>query len=63
MLVMALGMGGVFVAVTTAANADVPANQAGLATGLRTSNTRAAAPLILAPSDVAPEPADLRPSR
>jgi EmrB/QacA subfamily drug resistance transporter len=124
MLVMALGMGGVFVAVTTAANAGVPASQAGLAagllnasqqlgsalglavlsaiaitrtngllaahaarpealaagyhrgllvgsifmlaaaaTGLRTSNTRAAAPLILAPSDVAPEPADLRPSR
>jgi EmrB/QacA subfamily drug resistance transporter len=118
MLVMALGMGGVFVAVTGAANAGVPADQAGLAAGLlnasqqlgsalglailsaiaitrtdsllgahatrlsalaagyhrgllvgsifmvgaaatafRIGNTRAAAPIVLAASDIAPEPA------
>ena len=118
MLVMALGMGGVFVAVTTAASTGVPGDQAGLAAGLlnasqqlgsalglailsaiaiarttsllaahttrltalaagyhrglvagsvfmlgaaiaalRTRNTRAAAQLVLAPSDNAPQPA------
>jgi hypothetical protein len=98
MLVMALGMGGVFVAVTTAANAGVLAGKAGLAilsaiaisrtndllaahtarldalaagyhrgllvgsifmlgaavVALRIGNTRAAAQLVLAPSDIAP---------
>ncbi len=118
MLVMALGMGAVFVAATAAGNAGVPPGQAGLAAGLlsasqqlgsalglailsaiaisrtesllaahaarpealtsgyhrgllagsifmvaaaaialRTNNTRAAAPLVIAPSEAAPEPA------
>jgi MFS family permease len=48
MLVMALGMGGVFVAVTTAANAGVPASQAGLAAGLLNASQQLGSALGLA---------------
>jgi EmrB/QacA subfamily drug resistance transporter len=48
MLVMALGMGGVFVAVTTAANAGVPAEQAGLAAGLLNASQQLGSALGLA---------------
>ena len=45
---MALGMGGVFVAVTTAANAGVPASQAGLAAGLLNASQQLGSALGLA---------------
>ena len=48
MLVMALGMGGVFVAVTTAANAGVPADKAGLAAGLLNASQQLGTALGLA---------------
>jgi EmrB/QacA subfamily drug resistance transporter len=48
MLVMALGMGAVFVAVTTAANAGVPAGQAGLAAGLLNASQQVGSALGLA---------------
>jgi EmrB/QacA subfamily drug resistance transporter len=48
MLVMALGMGGVFVAVTTAASAGVPAEQAGLAAGLLNASQQLGSALGLA---------------
>jgi EmrB/QacA subfamily drug resistance transporter len=48
MLVMALGMGGVFVAVTTAANAGVPGDQAGLAAGLLNASQQLGSALGLA---------------
>ncbi|HKO27551.1 MAG TPA: MFS transporter, partial [Solirubrobacteraceae bacterium] len=48
MLVLALGAGGVFVGVTTAANAGVPANVAGLAAGLLSTSQQLGMALGLA---------------
>jgi EmrB/QacA subfamily drug resistance transporter len=48
MLVMAVGLGAVFVAVTTAANAGVPADQAGLAAALLNASQQVGAALGLA---------------
>jgi EmrB/QacA subfamily drug resistance transporter len=48
MLVMALGMGAVFVAATAAANAGVPAGQAGLAAGLLNASQQLGSALGLA---------------
>jgi hypothetical protein len=48
MLVMALGRGSVFVAVTTAANAGVPGDQAGLAAGLLNASRQLGSALGLA---------------
>lgn len=47
-MVMALGFGGVFVGVTTAANAGVPAHQAGLAAGLLSTSQQLGMALGLA---------------
>jgi MFS family permease len=48
LLLMSLGLGAVFVAVTTAANAGVPAHQAGLAAGLLNTSQQLGAALGLA---------------
>jgi len=46
--VMSIGLGAVFVTVTTAANAGVPANQAGLAAGLLNTSLQLGSALGLA---------------
>jgi hypothetical protein len=48
MMVMSLGLGAVFVAVTTAANAGVPADKAGLAAALLNSSQQVGGALGLA---------------
>jgi EmrB/QacA subfamily drug resistance transporter len=48
MMVMSIGLGAVFVAVTTAANAGVPADQAGLAAALLNASQQVGAALGLA---------------
>jgi EmrB/QacA subfamily drug resistance transporter len=48
LLLMSLGLGAVFVSVTTAANAGVPAHQAGLAAGLLNTSQQLGAALGLA---------------
>jgi predicted MFS family arabinose efflux permease len=48
LLVMSIGLGGVFVGVTTAANAGVPADKAGLAAGLLNTSQQLGAALGLA---------------
>jgi MFS family permease len=48
MMVMSIGLGGVFVAVTTAANAGVPADKAGLAAALLNSSQQVGGALGLA---------------
>ena len=48
LLVMAIGLGAVFVGVTTAANAGVPADKAGLAAGLMNTSQQLGAALGLA---------------
>ena len=48
LIVMALGFGGVFVGVTTAANAGVPSHQAGLAAGLLSTSQQLGMALGLA---------------
>jgi MFS family permease len=48
LVVMSIGLGTVFVAVTTAANADVPANEAGLAAGLLNTSLQLGSALGLA---------------
>src|SRR5206468_2371087 len=48
LVVMSIGLGAVFVAVTTAANAGVPAHQAGLAAGLLNTSLQLGSALGLA---------------
>ena len=48
MMVMSLGLGAVFVAVTTAANAGVPADKAGLAAALLNASQQVGGALGLA---------------
>jgi MFS family permease len=48
MVIMAIGLGAVFVAVTTAANAGVPADQAGLAAALFNASQQVGGALGLA---------------
>jgi hypothetical protein len=50
MIVLALGGGGIFVGVTTAANAGVPADKAGLAAALLNASQQLGGALGLQPS-------------
>ena len=57
MMVMSIGLGAVFVAVTTAANAGVPADKAGLAAALLNASQQVGGALGLAIFSRSPPPA------